>query len=180
MQVELARMKGSIASGLMLLIGALVVAVLMVVGLYLWDVGAREAEAALRPPPVAALAQPAETPVPPLVASSTVPIAPAAAAPAGDASSGQLVFASTCTTCHPNANAGIGPALHGAAFASRYPDDATLVTVIRQGKGGMPAFPSAQLNDQDLAQVVVYVRSLGTSEPAAEPTPTPRPRVRGG
>jgi mono/diheme cytochrome c family protein len=105
-------------------------------------------------------------------------IAPTASG--NDAAVGQRVFATTCNSCHPNANAGIGPALHGSAFASRYPDDNLLVAVIRQGKGGMPAFSPSELSDVDLAHVVAYMRSLGTSEPAPEPTSTPRPRVREG
>ena len=59
------------------------------------------------------------------------------------------MFATQCNACHPNANAGIGPALHGSAFASRYPDDATLINVVRRGKGGMPAFPASLVSDQD-------------------------------
>src|SRR5437867_750100 len=149
-----ARPGGSLVTGLTLLIGALVVAVLIVIGLYRWDAGAREAEAALRPAPVAPLAPPAQTPGVPLAASSPVALSIAAEAPGGDIAAGQQVFTSMCNSCHPNANAGIGPALHGSAFAARYPDDATLISVIRQGKGGMPAFPASQLSDQDLTHVV--------------------------
>jgi mono/diheme cytochrome c family protein len=178
MNASRARVRGTLGTGLTLIIGAAVLALLMVFGLYRWDIGAREAEAALRPVPVAPLAPVAITPGLPLSAASPTTTALTTPAP-GDAAS-QVVFATQCHTCHSNANAGIGPALHGSAFASRYPDDATLVGVIRQGKGGMPAFPPAQLNDPDLANVVAYLRSLGTSEPAPETTSTPRPRVRGG
>ena len=165
-------------TGLTLVIGAAVLALLIVFGLYRWDVGAREAEAVLRPATVAPLAPVAVTPVLPLSRAS--PAAAALTSPASGDPAGQQVFATQCNTCHPNANAGIGPALHGSAFASRYPDDATLVGVIRRGKGGMPPFPADQLSDPDLANLVAYLRSLGTSEPAPEPTPRPRPRVRGG
>jgi mono/diheme cytochrome c family protein len=181
MQPRPAHMTGSVGTGLGLLVGALLLAFVIVFGLYRWDVGARAAEAALRPAPVAALAAAAVTPALPLRTAPVVPVASTAvASSAADTSAGQQVFTSLCNACHPNANAGIGPALHGSAFASRYPDDAALLGVVRQGKGGMPPFATSQLSDQDLANVVAYLRGLGTSQPEAESTPTPRPRVRGG
>ena len=162
---------------------ALVAAVVIVVGLYAWDSNARAAEAALRPAPVAPLAPVAQTPSLPIVSASpaTSPV-PGAGGPItnGDAAAGKAVFATTCNSCHPNANAGIGPALYGPQFAARYPDDAAVAAVIRQGKGGMPAFSSSQLSDQDLANVIAYLRGLSSGAVAPEPTPTPRPRQRGG
>jgi mono/diheme cytochrome c family protein len=100
--------------------------------------------------------------------------------PPGDAAAGQRVVASQCNSCHPGANAGIGPALYGPQFGERYPDDAQLAAVIRQGRGGMPGFTADQLSDQDLADVIAYMRGLGSGAIAPEPTPTPRPRQRGG
>jgi mono/diheme cytochrome c family protein len=70
--------------------------------------------------------------------------------------------------------------LYGPQFTDRYPDDTAVVSVIRQGKGGMPAYSSSQLGDQDLANVVAYLRGLGSGAISSEPTPTPRPRQRGG
>jgi mono/diheme cytochrome c family protein len=165
-----------------LLITSIVAAVVIVIGLYAWDSSARAAEASLRPAPVAPLALPSETPKVPLVASSPA----ASGAPAGgqltrgDATAGQRAFAAQCTSCHPGANAGIGPALYGPQFAERYPDDGPLAAVIRQGKGGMPAFAQNQINDQDLSIFVAYLRGLASGAVAPEPTPTPRPRQRGG
>jgi mono/diheme cytochrome c family protein len=175
-------MRGTATSGLLLLIGALLVAVVLVVGLYAWDSGARAAEAALRPAPVAPLAPVAQTPSLPLVTSSPPALAQTSPgpAPAGDPAAGQRVFASNCNSCHPNANAGIGPALYGPQFTARFADDAAVVAVIRHGKGGMPAFASSQLSDQDVANVISYLRGLGTGAIAPEPTPTPRPRQRSG
>lgn len=93
---------------------------------------------------------------------------------------GQRVFATQCNSCHPGANAGIGPALYGPQFAERYPEDSVLIAVIHQGKGGMPAFSSDQVSDQDLVNMVAYMRGLGSGALAPEPTPTPRLRQRGG
>ena len=176
-------MRGSALTGWGLLLVALVAAVVIVVGLYAWDSSARAAEAALRPAPVAPLAPAATTPSLPIVSSSPAasPVASAAGTVGGgDAAAGQAVFARSCTPCHPNANAGIGPALHGPAFTSRYPDDAAIAAVIRQGRGKMPAFSSASLPDQDLTNVVAYLRGLGSGAIAPEATPTPRPRQPGG
>ena len=174
-------MRGTTLSGWGLLIVALVAALVIVFGLYAWDSNARAAEAALRPAPVAPLAPAAQTPSLPIVSASPPPQASAASPIAGgDAAAGQAVLTRLCNSCHPNANAGIGPALYGPQFADRYPDDAAIAAVIRQGKGGMPAFSTSQLSDQDLANVVAYLRGLGSGAIAPEPTPTPRPRQRGG
>jgi mono/diheme cytochrome c family protein len=175
-------MRGTATSGWGLLLVAVVAALAIVVGLYIWDSEARAAEAALRPAPVAPLAPASQTPSLPLVSTSP----PAATETqsslpsTGDPVAGQRLFASSCNLCHPSANAGIGPALHGPQFSARYSDDAAIAAVIRQGKGGMPAFSAGSLNDQDLANVVAYLRGLGTGAVAPEPTPTPRPRARGG
>ena len=175
-------MRGTAISGWGLLLVAVVAALAIVVGLYVWDSGARAAEAALRPAPVAPLAPASQTPGLPLVSTSPLaaPDTQSSPLPSGDAAAGQRVFATSCNPCHPSANAGIGPALHGPQFSTRYPDDAAIAAVIRQGKGGMPAFSAGSLNDQDLANVVAYLRGLGTGAVAPEPTPTPRPRARGG
>jgi mono/diheme cytochrome c family protein len=176
-------MRGTALSGWALLVVALLAAIVIVVGLYAWDSSARAAEAALRPAPVAPLAPVAQTPNLPIVSASPAASPQASAsAPVGndDAAAGQAVFARTCNSCHPNANAGIGPALYGPAFAARYPDDAAIAAVIRQGKGGMPAFSAAQLSDGDLANVIAYLRGLSSGAVAPEPTPTPRPRQRSG
>jgi mono/diheme cytochrome c family protein len=162
-------------TGAVMIVGALVLGAIVAFGLYRWDASARAAEASLRPAPVAPLAPAPATPAPLPLAAAPV-VSPPASTAGGDAAAGQQVFAAKCNSCHPNANAGIGPAVHGAQFAQRYPDDAPLLAVIRQGKGGMPPFPAGSLSDQDLANVVAYMRSLGTAEVTPEPTPTRRPR----
>src|SRR5579872_1619317 len=102
-------MRGNAITGLGLLAIALVGAVALAFGLYVWDAGARAAEASLRPQPVAPLAasSPAPAPVAQIAASpqaASVPGAP------GDAAAGQTLFQATCNACHPSARAGIGPA----------------------------------------------------------------------
>jgi mono/diheme cytochrome c family protein len=175
-------MRGTAFSGWGLLLVGVVTAVAIVFGLYVWDSGAREAEAALRPAPVAPLAPASQTASLPLVsASPLVATHSQSTAPStGDPTAGQRTFATSCNSCHPGANAGIGPALHGPQFSARYPDETAIAAVIRQGKGGMPGFSAGSLSDQDLANVVAYLHGLGSGAIAPEPTPTPRPRARGG
>lgn len=95
----------------------------------------------------------------------------AAHSPAGDASAqktgatsagltGEKLFAAKCNACHPNGNAGIGPAVRGTQLAAKYPDDASLKQIIRGGRGGMPPYPPASLSDGDLEATIVYLRSL--------------------
>src|SRR5438093_5107215 len=175
-------MHGTAATGWGLLIGAVVLALLGVIGLYAWDAAARTAEAALRPPPVAPLALAQQTPALPRVAPSPVNSPAASSGPlaAGDPTAGQRVFAAQCNSCHPGANAGIGPALYGPQFAERYPEDGPIAAVTRQGKGGMPALAPDQLSNQDLADTIAYLRGLVSGAIAPEPTPTPPPRRGGG
>jgi mono/diheme cytochrome c family protein len=151
-----ARMRANAAVGWAMLLGGLVLAVVISIGLYRWDIGARQAEASLRPQPVAPLAA-AATPLP-----TTAPAAQPASMPptGGDVAAGQAKFLTTCFGCHPNGNAGIGPALHGEAFAARYPDEAAIAALVRAGRGGMPAFGSDKLSDADLTNIIAYLVSL--------------------
>jgi mono/diheme cytochrome c family protein len=72
------------------------------------------------------------------------------------------VFAANCNSCHPSANAGLGPALHGPSFTAHFPDNGPLIAVIRNGRSGtaMSAFPSSSISDADLNALVAYLRSL--------------------
>jgi mono/diheme cytochrome c family protein len=168
-------MRGTTATGVGLLVAALVAAVAIVAGLFVWDQSARSAEAALRPAPVAPLAAAAQTPAMPL-APAAVSAAPSPA-PGADPAMGQRVFTTLCNGCHPSANAGIGPALHGPSFSQRYPDDLAIATFVRAGRGSMPAFTVNLLSDADLANVIAYLRTLSTTSPSpaivAGVAPTP-------
>jgi mono/diheme cytochrome c family protein len=161
-------MRGTAATGWGLLIGGLVLAVLIGFGLYRWDAGARAAEASLRPQPVAPLAA-AASPVPQPAAVGALGASPqaVAASGSGDPAAGQTVFQAKCNACHPNAAAGIGPALYGQAFTDRNPDSAAIMAVVRAGRGGMPAFGPAGLTDPDLTNIVAYLRSLSAASAAA-------------
>jgi mono/diheme cytochrome c family protein len=74
---------------------------------------------------------------------------------AGDVAAGQAVFQQHCNACHPGGGQGAGPALRGRNIA-----EDRIRTVVRQGASGMPAFNANQINDQQLTNLVQYVRSL--------------------
>ena len=173
-------MRGAAATGWGLLIGALVLAGLISIALYRWDAGARAAEASIRPQPVAPLAVSSPAPRPaPAVALAASPQAVAAATPAtGDPTAGQAVFQAKCNACHPNAAAGIGPALYGRAFTDRNPNNAAIMAVVRSGRGSMSAFGPALLTDQDLTNMVAYVNSIPAASAAAlAPSAAPIPKA---
>ena len=91
-----------------------------------------------------------------------------------DAAKGKDTFAKSCGTCHGNTGKGDGPAgaalnpkpkdLTDKAYVSKL-DDQYLTKII--GKGGaaagksplMPPF-SSQLKEQDIKDVIAYIRSL--------------------
>jgi disulfide bond formation protein DsbB len=93
---------------------------------------------------------------------------------AGDAAQGETIFTATCASCHGPTGEGIeglGKPMPGSTFISGL-SDAELVAFIKAGrstsdpanstgvdmpaKGGNPS-----LSDEDLADVVAYIRSLG-------------------
>jgi disulfide bond formation protein DsbB len=99
--------------------------------------------------------------------------APTAAGPAGDAAKGQTLFTGTCSACHgPEGTgvAGLGKDLTTSTFVAEQ-SDAELLAFIKTGRpasdplnttgvdmpprGGNPA-----LSDQDLADIISFVRSI--------------------
>ena len=97
-------------------------------------------------------------------------VAAALAACAGlshaDGMDGKSLFAKNCAACHQPSGRGIPgafPALAGNAFVQGTPGD--VATVLLKGRGGMPDF-SGSLDDDEIAQVLTYVRSSwGNSAP---------------
>lgn len=90
----------------------------------------------------------------------------------GDSKRGKKLFQESmqCFICHKDGGNNLNPEkpLKGDGFLKRYPanNNKDLEKVIREGitQKGMPAFGKDKMSDQDLADVVAYVRSL--SEPA--------------
>ena len=109
---------------------------------------------------------PAATPAPGAAATPA-----ATAMPAGNAAAGKEIFTTKCVLCHgaTGMGDGVGGAalnpkprnFHDAAYLSSR-TDAELFNSIKNGKSGvMPAWGAAGLSDQDCANALAYVRTLG-------------------
>ncbi len=109
------------------------------------------AHASASPAAAAPTKAPAATTVPAAVPSK--PAGAPAVASAGLADEGSKIFAATCNSCHPNANAGLGPSLKGV------PADVITKTV-RSGKDMMPSFSTSEVSDEQLQDIVAYLTSL--------------------
>ena len=81
-------------------------------------------------------------------------------------SSGASIFKEKCVLCHGadgSANTTLGKQLQAANLRSkevRKKTDAELSKIIHDGNGSMPPF-SDQLSDDEISQVVKYIRTLG-------------------
>jgi cytochrome c5 len=71
---------------------------------------------------------------------------------------GEQIFFRSCNTCHPSGRQGMGPALD--QLATHFPDDQALKAFIRKGKNMMPPQPPSVINDQELDNLVDYLRDL--------------------
>ncbi|MFA7338550.1 MAG: cytochrome c [Candidatus Obscuribacterales bacterium] len=71
---------------------------------------------------------------------------------------GEQLFFRSCNTCHPSGRANMGPSLEN--LSKDFPDDASLKAYLRKGKGMMPAQPKEIINDQELDNLVDYLRHL--------------------
>jgi len=98
----------------------------------------------------------------------------------GDPKRGADVFgAKNCASCHPGGDNALEheKPLKGAAFLKKYPTDESIARRIREGSsnGRMPSFSPSLLSQQELRDVIAYVRSL---TPAAKP-PSAKPPAKG-
>ncbi|MBI2322875.1 MAG: cytochrome c [Chloroflexi bacterium] len=82
-----------------------------------------------------------------------------------------LLVTRGCASCHGLAGQGgsVGPPIAGF-------DLETLQDKVHKGPGGMPAYHSGEIGDEDLAAVVAYLQSVGKQKdagdtPAKERTP---------
>lgn len=68
---------------------------------------------------------------------------------------GRKPFLEHCYACHPDGNAGLGPALNDKplpAFAIRFQ--------VRNGLGAMPSFSDKKIENATLDAIVAYVKAL--------------------
>ncbi len=82
---------------------------------------------------------------------------PAGPTPASAQARGQVVFARYCNSCHPGGGRGAGPALP-MLVASRSDDE--LRSLVRGGKNRMPAFGPEVIPDDQLSDLIAYLRTL--------------------
>lgn len=68
---------------------------------------------------------------------------------------GRNLFFQNCHHCHPNGDAGLGPALNNKP-APRF----LIKTQVRSGLGTMPAFSREQISPEELEQLVDYLKAL--------------------
>ena len=92
------------------------------------------------------------------------------------AAAGRQLYDRTCQSCHGPAGQGDrGPALDTGRF-THGTQDGDLFHVIRAGVSGTQMPPFAALTDEQIWQLVTYLRSLSSSAPAAR-TPAPPPSI---
>jgi mono/diheme cytochrome c family protein len=92
------------------------------------------------------------------------------------AAAGRQLYDRTCQSCHGPAGQGDrGPALDTGRF-THGTQDGDLFHVIRTGVSGTQMPPFAALTDEQIWQLVTYLRSLTSSAPAAR-TPAPPPSI---
>ena len=125
-----------------------------------------------KPPPAPAPA-PAPAPETSPPAPPPPPAEPAALLP-GDAAAGQPVYVANCATCHGPNGGGDGPlsasldpspARHNDGAYMNGLDDAYLTKVIAEGgavvgKSALMAPWAGTLSDQDIANVIAFIRTL--------------------
>lgn len=54
----------------------------------------------------------------------------------------------------------LAPAINTAKMAEKYATDEALAQYLRKGSGDMDGYDSTRLSDQELANVIAFVRSL--------------------
>ncbi len=75
----------------------------------------------------------------------------------GPARSGEVVFQRYCNVCHPGGGFGAGPSL--IVELPRMSDE-QVREVVRHGKNRMPGFTQQEITDEELANLIVYMRGL--------------------
>jgi len=73
---------------------------------------------------------------------------------------GRTIYSARCARCHGGDGAGgTGPKLSEGAVVAKFPEFDDQVTIIRNGKNGMPSFAGA-LSDEQIEAVTRYTREV--------------------
>jgi len=124
---------------------------LIVIGLALGSVvafGAYQAEAATRAQRTPEALSPLSPPAPIKLQAE-----------AGDPTRGAPLYDHTCAGCHGTLGNSDRP-LHGPLLNVYYPDDGVLAAIVRQGYGTMPPTDQHDLSDQDVMDVIAFIRTF--------------------
>jgi mono/diheme cytochrome c family protein len=86
----------------------------------------------------------------------------------GDPTKGKILYETNCLVCHGESGKGDGvigaslrpPPADLTGSQARAKSDKDLLMVIREGRAVMPAWKT-RLKEQDMQNVLVYIRSLG-------------------
>ena len=73
---------------------------------------------------------------------------------------GRVVFMASCHQCHPGGEAGLGPALNDKPlpeFLKRFQ--------VRHGLGTMPSFSEQKISDQQMDDLMEYLKALRRARP---------------
>jgi mono/diheme cytochrome c family protein len=92
---------------------------------------------------------------------------------------GPAIYKTFCATCHGQSGQGfVGPSLVDSAV--KYPDVASEIAVVTNGRGEMPAW-SGRLTPEQIATVVDYTRAEFATAPSVGPvsTTSTKPEVAG-
>ena len=72
---------------------------------------------------------------------------------------GEVVFMAHCNKCHPGGEAGLGPAINNKPLPGFL-----IRTQVRKGLGVMPAFKEDHISDQELDNLVAYLKELRSAK----------------
>ncbi|MBI1271284.1 c-type cytochrome [bacterium] len=101
-------------------------------------------------------------------------------------SRGKVVFEThLCVECHKDGGNSVRPSkpISGKKFLKKYPEDSQIESVIRNGvpNASMPSFGPAVITEEEMKDLLCYVRSLTRSDPETsenEKKKQARPAVR--
>lgn len=78
-----------------------------------------------------------------------------------EAVQGQVVFDTYCHKCHPGGEAGLGPAINNKPLPGFM-----IKFQVRNGVGVMPAFKEEVISDEELNNIVAYLKTLRKAKEA--------------
>ena len=82
---------------------------------------------------------------------------------------GEAAYEKVCVTCHgPQGAGGLAPALAPMSYDADY-----VLAIVREGFGQMPPISARELNDDEVAQVVEYLRDPGAAAAPAQAEAAP-------